>query len=203
MKCYCDRFLYAAIIIAHILLYLSFSHITSFWLYFTASFLILIIIALYKEHMKFYFSFKEILLYGVSSGFGLYLLFAFGNYIMQVLQVQLIGEIHELYKTVNPTLFWQYLTLFLIIIPGEEIFWRGYIQKRLSYYISPKRSIIFASLLYASANIYADSILLLFAALLSGLLWGGLYHWKKNLLISIASHIVFDLLILVIFPLYL
>lgn len=201
MKCYCDRFLYISIIIAHFLLYFSFGQTEGFWFVFALSMLILLVIAVIKEKFNFKLPSRDAIIIGFSSGFLLYLLFWVGKFLLDVLNLELINEIGVLYSKVGLTEWWHYLLLFLIVIPAEEVFWRGYIQKRLSFYFGPKKGIIYATLLYASANIYADSTLLIISAIVAGLIWGALYQWKKSLWVTVISHLIFNLMLLVLFPL--
>ncbi len=90
---------------------------------------------------------------------------------------------------------------YLIAAPGEELFWRGYVQKRLFKYCGPKTSIVIGALLYASVHLYSKTFLLIFAAFISGMIWGTLYMWKKSMPLVIVSHIVFDIMIFMILPL--
>lgn len=200
MKCYCDRFIYISLLIANILLYFTFSEGLNFWVMMSISMLTLLIIALIKEKPKFELKIIDILKYSISTGIGLYLLFRIGKEIIVLLQLPLLADLYSLYAKVQITEAWHYIVLFLIIIPGEELFWRGYIQKRLTTYFTPKKGIIYSTLLYAFANIYSDSILLLVAGIFGGLLWGSLYHYTKNIWLSIISHMIFNLLLLVLFP---
>ncbi|WP_237563613.1 CPBP family glutamic-type intramembrane protease [Halalkalibacter okhensis] len=45
------------------------------------------------------------------------------------------------------------------------------------------------------------SLLLVLAALFGGLLWSILYLKTRNILVPIISHIFFDILLLIVFPL--
>lgn len=202
MKCYCDRFFYLSIILAHILIYTSFTVENHFWVVFALSQFILILIAVKREQFKWWNIQLNETFIGLVSGIILYLFFFIGKQTIIFFHIPLLADLQKLHQEVNPSQSWHYLLLFLIIIPAEEIFWRGYIQKRLSYYTSPVKGIIFASLLYASANIYANSILLIISAIVAGIFWGILYHWKKSIWVPIISHSIFNLLLLIIYPIF-
>ncbi|MFL6562414.1 MAG: CPBP family intramembrane glutamic endopeptidase, partial [Bacillus sp. (in: firmicutes)] len=145
-------------------------------------------------------SFIQFILLGSISGFLLYFVFRAGIWGMEILQLPIGTSIKNLYNWYAPSFFWQYLALVLVAAPGEELFWRGFIQKRLSKYLNPVVSILSASILYASVHIYSGSFLLVLAAFISGFVWGYLYVLKKSMPLVIVSHIIFDLLIFIILP---
>ncbi|MGO4887006.1 CPBP family intramembrane glutamic endopeptidase [Anaerobacillus sp. MEB173] len=191
-----------ALILAHFLLWISFSwQPITFWLIFSLSLFLLILYSIKQESMDTEGSWVSSISFGIGTGVGIYLLFAFGKWLIVTLQIPLLDQLTELYALVKPIETWHYIVLFLIIVPGEELFWRGFILKRLAMAWEPIPAILFASVLYASAHIYAGSTLLLIAALVAGTIWGALYLWKKNITLCIISHFVFNLLLLVIFPL--
>ncbi len=151
--------------------------------------------------MHFEGSWIRSLIIGCCSGVALYLIFVVGKVVIIILQLPFINQIQALYETVNPTLWWHYIVLFCVIIPGEELFWRGLIQQRLSYLIKPEQAIFAGAILYASAHIYAGNIVLVLASLIGGIIWGSLYVWKRNMVLLISSHIIFDLFLVILFPL--
>nr|WP_286170655.1 CPBP family intramembrane glutamic endopeptidase [Bacillus sp. NTK071] len=111
-----------------------------------------------------------------------------------------ITQLEELYRLVAPIQGWHYVSLIFVIIPGEELFWRGVVQDHVEK-ATLRYPVILAALLYMSAHIYAGAFLLLVAAVLAGTVWGYLYKKTSNMTIPIISHLVFDLLLLVFFPL--
>jgi uncharacterized protein len=187
--------------IAHILLYFTYSDQKVFWYMFTATMLILISYSIIKEHIDDTVPLSIYLTYGLISGLLLFSLFWLGEIIFELLHISIQKDISRLYKLFSPTLFWHYLALMLIAVPGEEIFWRGFIQKRLLHYLGFWGSVIISSLMYASANLYTGEWILVFATFFSGLFWGTLYVWKRSIPLVIVSHLVFDLFIFILFPL--
>jgi uncharacterized protein len=187
-------------IIAHVLLFFSFHDRAIFWYIFSGSVLVLIAYSTFQEEVDDEVSFIQFILLGSISGFLLYFVFRAGIRGMEILQLPIDSSIKNLYNWYAPSLFWQYLALVLVAAPGEELFWRGFIQKRLSKYLNPVVSILSASILYASVHIYSGSFLLVLAAFISGFVWGYLYFFKKSMPLVIVSHIIFDLLIFIILP---
>jgi uncharacterized protein len=199
-KYYQDPRILIGLIIAHVLLYFSFHDKAIFWYIFSGSILVLIAYAMFQEEVDDELSFIQYLFLGAISGFLLYIVFWLGIRALDFLQLPHNRSIENLYKWFAPSLFWQYLALVLVAAPGEELFWRGFIQKRLLKNFTPTVSILTASILYASVHIYSGSFLLVLAALLSGFVWGYLYFLKKSMPLVIVSHIIFDLMVFIILP---
>lgn len=196
-----DRRLILGILIAHLLLFFTFEDKDVFWYIFTATMLVLISYSIIHEDVEDNTSTLSYLTLGVASGAGLFGLFWFGSFLIDVLNLPITNQISRLYSRFSPDLFWHYIVLVIIIAPGEEIFWRGFIQKRLSQYFGMKLTIGLSVLLYASVHLYSGEFVLILAAIIAGLAWSFLYAWKRSMPLVIVSHIVFDLLLFVFIPL--
>jgi len=196
-----DRKLIIGVLIAHLLMFFTFEDKNVFWYIFTASMLVLISYSIIHEEIEDNTSTLSYLTLGVASGLGLFGLFWLGSFLIELLNLPFANQITRLYSRFSPDLIWHYLVLVLILAPGEEIFWRGFIQKRLSKYINVKMSIILSVILYASVHFYSGEFILVLAAIIAGLAWSILYAWKRSMPLVIVSHIVFDLLLFVFLPL--
>ncbi|MFS0824045.1 CPBP family intramembrane glutamic endopeptidase [Bacillus sp. 1P02SD] len=190
-------------ILVHILLAISFLSDLPFWTMFSISFFLLSIAAIRYGH----FDTKNISISNIAisilSGLLMYGLFFIGKIGSELLFPNQISDVAALYMKVQPQLTWHFVALFLIIIPGEELFWRGYIQKKVEIHFENKLLVIvISSLLYMSANIYTFNPLFLLATFAGGVVWGTLYMWKRNILLIILSHLVFNLFFLVLFPIF-
>lgn len=197
-----DRRLILGILIAHLLLFFTFEDKTVFWYIFTASMLVLISYSIIHEEVEDNASTLSYFSVGIASGLGLFGIFWLGSSLIDLLNLPFSSQISRLYSRFSPEIFWQYLVLVLIIAPGEEIFWRGFIQKRLNKHFSVKMSIGLSVFLYASVHLYSGEFILVIAAIIAGLAWSILYAWKRSLPLVIVSHIVFDLLMFVFIPLH-
>lgn len=195
-----DVRLIAGFFFAHLLYFLTFQDKNVFWYIFTASMLFLITYAILNEEIDDEAPFLTYVSYGALSGISLFVLFWVGNSMIDLLNLPFSKQIDSLYNRLSPSVLWHYIVLLLVIIPGEEIFWRGFIQKRLSSYVNGWTSIVISALLYASVHLYSGTFMLPLAALVAGLLWGWLYTWKKSIPLLIVSHLIFDLFLFVIFP---
>ncbi|WP_462409075.1 lysostaphin resistance A-like protein [Neobacillus sp. Marseille-QA0830] len=196
-----DFRLIIGILLAHLLIYFSFHDKSIFWYIFSGSILILIAYAMYQGEVDDQLSFFRYFLHGLISGLLLYFLFWLGIKVMHMIHLPITRDIQHLYRSYAPSIFWEYFALILVAAPGEELFWRGFVQKKLMNFFTPGWGIVIGSVLYTSVHLYSGSILLMLAAFLSGLAWGFLYYWKSSMPLSIVSHIVFDIMIFIILPL--
>jgi membrane protease YdiL (CAAX protease family) len=92
------------------------------------------------------------------------------------------------------------LLLFFPIGFGEEIFWRGYVQRRFGEKWNGRSAFIITSLLYTAVHLPTGNPVLIAAALTCGLFWGAVYWATGNLLSVVISHMLWDPLIFVIWP---
>lgn len=109
--------------------------------------------------------------------------------------------------------------LLFIIGPAEELFWRGYVQRTLMQLLGADgRTIstdgrttlfdkqgIFATLLaialYTLVHLFSFNFMLIMAALVCGVVWGGLYYFFPNRFPAIIiSHALWDAAVFVWFP---
>jgi len=196
-----DYRLLGGFLLAHFLLFFSFQDRHIFWYIFPASLLVLTIWTILQEEVDDRVSFIKYMTAGILSGFLLFGLFYFGRYMINLFHLPLTESISKLYKWFSPREFWQYIALVLIAVPGEELFWRGFVQKRILRHAAVLPSAVISAAMYASVHIYSFQPVLVFAAFVSGLVWGMLYAWKRSLPLVIVSHLVFDLMIFIIVPL--
>ncbi|RBW70635.1 CPBP family intramembrane glutamic endopeptidase [Bacillus taeanensis] len=190
------------LIAAHLLIGFSF-FISSeyFWIIFSISLFLLSMIA-FRSRLIYWTKLKKTHLWiSLCSAVMLYFIFFTGKALTALLFPDFLDTLSLLYATIQPYQNWHFFSLFLLIIPGEEFFWRGYLQTKLYERFSPITSIILSTMLYASAHLYSGSILLVLAAITGGIVWGWLYYYTKNLTISILSHLFFDFLLFIAFPL--
>jgi uncharacterized protein len=186
--------------LAHFLLWFTFEDKSIFWYIFSAAMLVLISYSIAKEEIENNLSLWKCIIIGALSGTFLFGLFWFGNLLITFFDLPLYSKVSSLYKWYAPERTWHFVSLMLIIAPGEEIFWRGFIQKRLMNHVGRWTSIPVSAILYASVHLYATNWMLAFSALFAGVLWGWLYAWKKSMPLVIVSHLIFDLFLFVIVP---
>lgn len=196
-----DYKLIGGIFLAYLLIYVAFDSKGVFWYLYTASLLFLISISIISEKIEDDASPQLYFFFGILSGAALYGLFFAGDLLLSFLPGSFDKQIKKIYKLFSIEWIWHYLVLLFIIIPGEEIFWRGFIQKRLMRYMNIKVAILLSAILNAAAFIFSGYTILIIAAFVSALVWGSLYAWKRSMPLVIISHLTFDLLLLIIWPL--
>ena len=93
------------------------------------------------------------------------------------------------------------LLLLLIIGPGEELFWRAFLQRRLMLRWGKNIGFIAATACYTLVHIWSFNFMLIMAALVAGSCWGFLYRLSPKLLPAlIISHAVWDVCAFILFP---
>lgn len=193
-----------SLVCAHILLYLTFEKTSVFWYLYTASMLFCVSFAIGRGKLSSNHTKNSLLniFFGIGSGIVLFALFYLSMQMMDWLHLSsLTKDVTKLYKIYSPELGFHFIVLFLIIIPSEEIFWRGYVQTKISENFRSLIAIPLSVLMYALPLLYAQNTALLLAGVFAGLVWSLLFHWKKSLPLVITSHLVFDLLLIVVLPL--
>lgn len=152
------------------------------------------------------FSFGKIkgrhILIGVVSAIALYGIFYAGNILSGYLFPFKDAQISSVYSNKShANLKLIGLLLFFIIGPGEELYWRGFIQNTLSKKLGENKGYLFSVFLYTAVHIVTGNFMLIIAAFVCGLFWGWLYKKEKSLIPVIISHAIWDLTIFVLLPL--
>ena len=92
--------------------------------------------------------------------------------------------------------------LLFIIGPAEELFWRGYVQRRLGKCCSLNTAFLTTTAIYALVHLPSLNFMLIMAALVCGLVWGGLYRlMPQHFAAIVLSHALWDAAAFVWFPL--
>jgi len=138
---------------------------------------------------------------GVVSAIGLYGVFWIGNFIVTRVMPFTRNEIAAVYSNSDAALIPVIGTLLVTVIgPGEEIFWRGTVQKELGDEFGGLLGLVLGAVLYSLVHIWAFNLTLLVAALICGVVWGWIYYREENLAPLVVSHSLWSLLIFVILP---
>ena len=138
---------------------------------------------------------------GLFSAAVLYLIFLLGNklapYILPGVKSQ-VGGIYSLGAGANKVFI--FLLLFFITGPGEEIFWRGFLQHHLMKRWGNFPGYLMTTALYGGVHVFSCNLMLILAAIVAGAFWGLLYLWKKDLMIQITSHSFWSAVIFAVAP---
>lgn len=112
-------------------------------------------------------------------------------------------EVNAIYSFKGSISPWLLSALLLLIIgPAEEIFWRGFIQHKLSLKWSPTTGFIIATAIYALVHLGSCNFMLVMAALVAGGFWGLIYRFFPQRLGALTiSHALWDAAVFVWWPL--
>lgn len=92
------------------------------------------------------------------------------------------------------------LVLLFLVGPGEELYWRGFVQRQFSLRYGSSPGWLLATAAYAAVHLWSGNFILVMAALVSGLAWGWIYQVTKSVVPGIISHAIWDLVIFVLVP---
>lgn len=90
--------------------------------------------------------------------------------------------------------------LAVVIGPGEELFWRGLVQRSLHRRFGRVGGWLAASSIYGAMHLVSENLTLTGAAATAGLFWGALYARDERLAPLIVSHVAWDIWIFLIAP---
>ncbi len=141
------------------------------------------------------------LVYGPCSAVALYGIFATGKHVLLRVHGGSEEAIRAVYTLDGSLSGWRVaLLLLLVVSPCEELFWRGYIQRRFSGAYGWKGVALTASA-YTAAHLSTLNPVLILAAAVCGTFWGLLFWRYENLLLNIISHALWTTTVFSLAPL--
>ncbi len=93
-----------------------------------------------------------------------------------------------------------FLLLLLITGPCEEIYWRGFLQRRLMAAHGGPKGWLMATAVYAGVHIWSFNFMLIGAAAVAGAFWGFFYWRLGRLAPVIVSHSLWSAFIFAVVP---
>ena len=87
-----------------------------------------------------------------------------------------------------------------VMVPAEELFWRGLVQGRLDDSATAAAAAALGWCAYVVANAASRSVSIVAGAIVGGALWAGLAWWSGGVLAALASHILWTGLMLALPP---
>jgi membrane protease YdiL (CAAX protease family) len=141
------------------------------------------------------------LLTALGSAAGLYLVFQIGDRLARRIMPRgsaEIGQIYQLRTQAPPGLI--ALLLAVVIAPGEELFWRGLLQKTLAKRFGTVPGAALGALAYGGVHLGSGNLTLTGAAATAGAFWGAQYAIQDRLPALIVSHVLWDIWIFLIAP---
>ena len=198
------RDLWATLLLAAVFWFVTFSlQLLNFWLSMCIAVTILTALALRFGGLPFSrrdWNFRSVFS-GVAAAASLYTIFWLGNslsvYLFHFAKPQ-IASIYGIRSQGEAVMI--SLILLFITSPGEEIFWRGFVQRRFVERFGARKGWLIASAVYAAVHIASGNFMLTMAALVAGLFWGWLYQRERNLVPCIVSHALWTVTIFILLP---
>jgi len=138
---------------------------------------------------------------GLVSALVLYLAFFIGHKIAAAILPFANDQVHLVYRTRSQADLWLIgVLLFAWVGPAEEIFWRGFVQRRFGQRYGRFAALIITAAIYTLVHIWSFNLMLLAAAGLCGLFWGAMYWHFRSVWPALISHAVWDVVIFVLLP---
>jgi uncharacterized protein len=147
-------------------------------------------------------------LIGLAAGLVLYGVFWLGHHGLILIhavtgllpeRAENLGAIYANRGNVPPALV--AVLLFFPIGFGEEVYWRGFVQNYFtSRWNNPLMAFAITVILYTGVHVPTGNPVLILASFVCGIYWSGLYAVTGSLVPVIISHMVWDPLIFVFFP---
>ncbi len=138
---------------------------------------------------------------GLSSAGVLYLIFQIGDRFARWLLPQGASQIDSIYQLRRLRPKGELAArLMLVIGPSEELFWHGFVERRLiqKYGMIPGAAL--GTILYGSAHLVSGNLTLIGAAAVAGAFWGALAALGVPLTALVISHIAWDVIIFLVAP---
>ncbi|MCJ7580744.1 MAG: CPBP family intramembrane metalloprotease [Candidatus Aminicenantes bacterium] len=180
-----------------------------FWWWMSLNVLLLVSFGLYSDKSYLSLILKDLqdgllkkIGLGILSAGLLYAVFFIGNEVSREIFPFAGTEIGQVYSfKQNASALRIMLLMIFIIGPGEELFWRGYLQRHWQNRFGKIKGFVIAAVLYALVHAASGNIMLVLSAGVCGLFWGFLYLRTRSILTICISHTLWDLMIFVFFTL--
>jgi membrane protease YdiL (CAAX protease family) len=138
---------------------------------------------------------------GILSALLLYLVFAAGNFLSRNIFTFAGSGIQDVYAFKMGASNFRIAVLMIFIIgPGEELFWRSFLQRRLQDKTGKCLGFILATGIYTLVHLSSGNVMLVLAAGVCGLFWGYLYLRYGSITLNIVSHTLWDVTVFLWLP---
>lgn len=179
----------------------------NFWasMAFSTSLLSVISLLSYKDQLKKENWKANEIFIGIGSALLLYGIFWFGKFVLDSIGIipghrENISNVYANQGSVPSYVVG--LSLFFPIGFGEEIFWRGYLQRVLGEKYGKWKGFYITVFFYTAVHIPTLNPVLILASFLVGIFWGLIFVWRNNNIVpGMISHMLWDPLIFIIAPL--
>lgn len=172
----------------------------NFWIKIGVSVVVICLYSFIWQRPRIKFSMRSVLTGAISAAV-LYGIFYLGNALSPYFVKGAAGQVHGIYSLgTGSDKALVFLLLLLVTGPGEEIFWRGFLQDNLMRRYGGFGGFALTTVVYAGVHVFSMNLILVMAALIAGAFWGGLYLWKRDLTAVIVSHSLWSAFIFAVSP---
>lgn len=179
---------------------LAFEDIDIFWYMYTFAILILMSAAIVFSEIHDNMPTWKSFLYGIVAATAIYAVLYAGYHLLRLLEVGAVASTADFLDIFTPASIWHLLLLMFIVVPGEELFWRGFVQQQMKQYLPAGIAIPVVSVLFGLTLGLADFWPGIFAGIAVGLILGFLYEKKKSMPMLIIAHLLLMIFVFIIFP---
>lgn len=120
---------------------------------------------------------------------------------LRALTPALADQVQRVYAWSDDAPLFVRLSLLFVIVPGEDLVWRGAVTLPLCGRCGPWLGCLLAGTVFAIAHLTSGPPLLVIAALAMGTLWSLLAVRSRSLVPVVTSHLAWDLVVMFIRPL--
>ena len=138
---------------------------------------------------------------GLVSAGGLYGIFRVGDFLARRIMPKGGEDIEDVYALrAEHSRMALALRLAVVVGPAEELFWRGFVQRRLARIYGPGTGDALGIVVYGAVHLPTGNATLVGAATVAGLYWGASAAAGMSLPALIVSHVTWDLIIFLVAP---
>ncbi len=142
----------------------------------------------------------EAVVFGLLTAALLYGVFYLGNAAAEALAGFARAQVARVYEFRQGAPTGRIVALLVLVIgPGEEVFWRGYVQRRLVG-LWGMAGLALSVAAYGLVHAASGNLMLVVAALVCGAFWGLLYLRFRSIWLNIISHVAWDVAVFVLWP---
>lgn len=190
-----------SLLFAYAFTWVTFSNEKVFWYFYTFTILFLMSFSFFYGKISDNVKTSNYVVLSILTGILLYIILALGYFLIEVLPFTSVKDIDKFSHKFGPTSIWHFLLLLFLIAPGEELFWRGYIQQQIKRWISPIASVVVTAGLFSLTFFFSGFWFGMLGAFVVSIVLGLMYEWKKSMPLIILSHITMLVLLFLLFPL--
>jgi uncharacterized protein len=141
------------------------------------------------------------IIWGILSAAALYAVFFVGNRLSRAILPIVGSGIDGVYGFKEGASTLRIACLIALFIgPGEELFWRGFLQRRWQNRFGRLPGFLMSATLYTLIHAGSGNPILILSAAVGGIFWGALYLRTGSVLLVAVSHTIWDLAVFLILP---